>query len=117
MSDTVEIKLVKPTHGFDANQEIHTLTLRRPTGKDVQRCGFPYFWERNQVTGEVAEKVDAQAVIRLAAASAGVLESSIQRLDAVDIYEITLVMYSFFHIGPRKTPSGDTSAPPAGLET
>ncbi|MEJ0047257.1 MAG: hypothetical protein WDN04_14930 [Rhodospirillales bacterium] len=72
MSDTVEINLVKPTHGFDASQEITKLTLRRPTGKEILACGYPFVLVRDGNLGTVSERVDVKAMtswLRPAAAS------------------------------------------------
>ena len=117
MTQTVGIDLVHETHGLHLTEKVTRLEMRRPTGKEILACGYPFYIVTNMRTGEVSEKFDAECLIVLAATCCNVLKSSIERLDCVDINHIAMVMYGFFHTGPSQKLSSDTSKPHGGPET
>ncbi len=87
MPDTI-VQLSKPisAHG----EEVTSLTLREPTGKDVKECGVPFGIEGGGVVLQPAPA--AKLISRLA----GIPSSSVDALSAPDFLTLANTVIGFF---------------------
>lgn len=92
----VKIELSGPVH--DALGRVVTaVELRRPTGRDILECGYPYATTRNPRSGETQEVVDTTRALALIAICAGLPISSVERMVAVDVFQCIEALRLFFH--------------------
>lgn len=89
MSDPVTITLAAPikAHGED----VSTLTLRRPEGKDVRELGMPY-----KLMADESMIIQTDAVARYVSRLAAVPLSSVDQLDPVDFNTLAWTVAGFF---------------------
>ena len=91
---------------------ISELLLSPPKGKDILECGYPWSLETNARTGGTTESVNVPAIRLLLSRMAGVPESTIDQLHAVDFYQAVEAVRFFFRYIIRDTSS--TSTLPSG---
>lgn len=86
--------LNKPITAHDA--EINQLTLREPTGKDVQELGFPYLliMQDDQEAVQIQAKVIGKYIVRLA----GIPPSAVDTISPSDFNGLVGVMMGFFGV-------------------
>lgn len=86
--DSVTIPLSNPitAHG----NEIESVTLRRPKGKDIVACGYPL------QLGEGAAVPQAGAIAKYIARLGGIPPSSVDKIDPEDFNACMSVIVGFF---------------------
>jgi hypothetical protein len=84
----VTIPLIKPITAHGA--EVSELTLREPTGDDVERCGYPLAIDGSSVIPQAA------SVSKLIARLAGIPPSSVKQLSMPDYNAAMGVVLGFF---------------------
>jgi hypothetical protein len=89
MSAPIEHQLAAPIQAHGA--EVDTLTLRRPTGRDVRELGFPYKLGSDESV-VLATEVIAKYISRLA----GIPLSSVDQMAPSDINDLGWVIAGFF---------------------
>lgn len=83
------IALSRPVKAYD--ETVQTLTLRKPTGKDVRAIGFPY-----KLVGDDSVVLRADAIAAYIVALANVPMSSVDQLDPSDMNALGWAIARFF---------------------
>lgn len=83
-----EIVLSKPISAHA--EEVTTLTLRAPTGKDLRSCGVPY-----KLTSDAEMTIEAAGMHRMISALAGIPPSAVDQLAAGDWNACAMAVLDF----------------------
>ena len=79
---TIPLKVPIQAHG----EEVSSLTLRRPTGKDIRICGF---------IADANGEINTQAIHNYIVQLGGIPGSSVDRLDAEDFMSAMVAVCGF----------------------
>lgn len=92
-SDPIAVLLSRPiqAHG----EEVSTLAMREPTGKDLRTMGLPFSFTAGGDT-----QVDTQAMARAISTLCAVPSSSVDQLSARDFLAASMVVMGFFAEAP-----------------
>jgi hypothetical protein len=121
MSDETKIRLSTPREPVNVpledpiqahGEEMRSLTLRAPTGKDIRELGYPSTMLGNGDEMKIATDVVAKYVARLA----GIPLPSVDALAAPDFNACITTVMGFFPPS-RKASSTDISSSPDGGAT
>ena len=92
MTDSVTVTLTTPIPGDAAfGQPIPTVTLRRPTGRDLRKCGLPV-----TVSEAGTGEVNADAVARYIAELGGLPPAAVDAMSVVDWQSCMAAVLGFF---------------------
>ena len=89
MTEPVILTLLQPINAH--GQDVTTLTIRPPTGKDLRTCGYPFI-----IGNEGVQIIDAAAIAKLLANCAQIPPSSVDQLSPADWTSGMTAIISFF---------------------
>ncbi len=95
MSDPM-IALTQPIKAHD--ETVESLTLRRPTGKDVRELGYPY-----KISADESVSLQADVIARYIERLAAIPRSSVDQMDPVDLNAAAWAVAGFF-LGSAASP-------------
>jgi hypothetical protein len=115
MHSPITIRLEEPVQAWE--NKVSELVLEPPTGRAILQAGYPFSTVIEAHTGNRRQIVDMAAMRLLIAHCAKVPESTIDALQAVDIYQAVEAMKIFFHRTASGNSSSESSSPENGAAT
>lgn len=88
------LKLEWPVESFD--QEIAELTFRKPTGKDLRACGFPFIILTAGDDEQGGVLPQAGPIAKYVTRLAGVSMSAVDKMSVNDLFQATQIIMDFF---------------------